>query len=339
MSFLRNFTHRSKYTLPVLVWFFRSIVVLFCGLGISAASDDAPRIAVSIKPLHSLVAAVTRGVSEPMLLMDGSVSPHIAQLKPSTLRLLSKADVLVWVGPGVEVFLSRAVANLDPQTDVISIAQVAGVQRLQSRISLHRQTDQLQHEVQAGRSEAELQQKHQDGSLHDRSIDYHFWIDPQNAQQLVRHLANYLARVDSVNAALYENNAQQLLDSLNSVDEQLAGLYYGLSEVPYLVFHDSFQYLEKRYGLHRPLVIAIQPEVPPGAKRLKQILRQIESENVKCLFSEPQFPVRVVAMLERDSSLQVATLDPLASDYEAGPELFAEWLLELGKTMHDCLSR
>ena len=152
------------------------------------------------------------------------------------------------------------------------------------------------------------------------------------------YLAEYLSDIDSSNAESYDNNAQQMLATLSQLDQQLELLLGGLADVPFLVFHDSFQYLEKRYQLHRALVIAEQPEVQPGARRLKRILQRVESQQVKCLFTEPQFPARVLSMLQRDSSVEVATLDPLASGHDAGPDLYADWLLELGQTMHDCLS-
>ncbi len=304
----------------------------------AGSSANVPTIAVSIKPLHSLVAAVTHGVSEPMLLFDGFSSPHTATLKPSMLRRLHSADVLVWVGTGIEVYLARVVADLNTDTQVVSFGQVDGVRHLPFRFDQHHHAHDEHTGTEDQEGADEEHHEHSQATPEPESIDYHFWLDPHNARQLVIHLSASLADIDPANAQIYESNARQMLDRLNQLDQQLNDLLANLSDVPYLVFHDSFQYLEQRYGLRRAMVIAEQPEIQPGARRLKTILRQVQEKNVKCLFAEPQFPAKVVSMLQRDSSVEVATLDPLASRYDAGPDLYATWLLELGQTLHDCLA-
>ena len=318
----------------------------------STDGDGSPSIVVSIKPLHSLVAAVTRGVTDPVLLFEGFSSPHTAQLKPSMMRTLHSADLLVWVGAGIEVFLERVVADLDPQSAVIAFAQIEGIQRWPFRFDQHghghsgstefvrQSTDDASDTVVVKDNVSDnVNDGHQAQASGLDEVDYHFWFDPQNATRLVTYLSEYLAEIDPVNATVYKSNAQHTVMKLSQLDQQLETLLSDVSDVPYLVFHDSYQYMERRYGLHRALVIAEQPEVQPGAKRLKQILQQVESQNVKCLFTEPQFPAKVVSMLQRDSSVDVATLDPLASRFAAGPDLYAQWMLQLGQTVHECLTR
>ena len=343
ISFLRNLTLQFapvRYALAALLIAGILTPGLHAGVALVAASEQktsadssTPSIVVSIKPLHSLVSAVTQGVTEPVLLFDGFSSPHTTQLKPSMMRQLRKADLLVWVGAGVEVYLDRVVADQTPRSGVISFAQIDGIQRLPFRFDDHRHGDPA--EFGSGKRGADADKVR--AELAD-SVDFHVWLDPGNARELVMYLAEYLSDIDSSNAESYDNNAQQMLATLSQLDQQLELLLGGLADVPFLVFHDSFQYLEKRYQLHRALVIAEQPEVQPGARRLKRILQRVESQQVKCLFTEPQFPARVLSMLQRDSSVEVATLDPLASGHDAGPDLYADWLLELGQTMHDCLS-
>lgn len=320
----------------------------------SAAVDQPPTIAVSIKPLHSLVAAVTDGVTEPVLLLDGFSSPHTTPLKPSTRRRVQNADVLVWVGAGVEVFLARIVDDLllrqesrqqestqqeSGQTRVVTFSQIDGLKRWPFRLDAHEFSPSAMQKPEASKGTDKEQHQHAGHAADDHvgDDDFHYWLDPRNAMRLVEHLSVVLAERDPANAERYARNADSLLQKLRDVDRQLEELLGGLSGISYLVFHDSFQYLERRYHLHRALVIAEQPEVSPGARRLKRILQRIEAENVKCLFTEPQFPARVVSMLQRDSSVDLATLDPLASDFDAGPDLYSQWILQLGQTIHGCL--
>ena len=69
-----------------------------------------PNVVVSIKPLHSLVAGVMDGVSTPELLLKGGASPHHYALKPSEAKLLSNAQLVISIGPNMEVFLIKPLA-------------------------------------------------------------------------------------------------------------------------------------------------------------------------------------------------------------------------------------
>ena len=92
-------------------------------VAVPAGAGAGASVLVTIKPVHSIVASVTKGVSEPALLLDGTVSPHLDRIKPSTLRALRKADLVVWVGEGVETFLSSAIAQLPESIAVITLSE------------------------------------------------------------------------------------------------------------------------------------------------------------------------------------------------------------------------
>ena len=77
--------------------------LLLAGTGIQpAAAQEPPRVIASIAPVWALVAGVTEGVTEPVLLMDPTISPHDYSLRPSEGQALQDADVVFWVGPQIE---------------------------------------------------------------------------------------------------------------------------------------------------------------------------------------------------------------------------------------------
>ena len=80
--------------------------------GTLAARAEAPDVVVSIKPIHSLVAAIMQGVGEPGLIVEGAASPHTYSLKPSNAAALQDADVVFWVGHGLEAFLEKPLESL-----------------------------------------------------------------------------------------------------------------------------------------------------------------------------------------------------------------------------------
>ena len=65
---------------------------------LSGNAQGAPKVVATLKPVHSLLAGLMQGVAEPQLLLGDSQSPHSTSLKPSQIRMLNEADLIVWVG-------------------------------------------------------------------------------------------------------------------------------------------------------------------------------------------------------------------------------------------------
>lgn len=97
------------------------------------AAGAAPRVAVSIKPLHALVAGVMDGIGTPELVVRAAGSPHTYSLKPSEARLLERAEVIFWVGGTLEGFLERPLAALAAKAKVVAVLRAPGVVALPAR--------------------------------------------------------------------------------------------------------------------------------------------------------------------------------------------------------------
>ena len=87
-----------------------------------------------------------------------------------------------------------------------------------------------------------------------------------------------------------------------------------------MVYHDGYQYFEKHYHLDAVGSIAIDSDLPPSAKRIKQLQEKIKKEKIQCLFTEPDMHSTLVDTLVRDTHIHVAPLDTLGkgqnfSDY------------------------
>src|SRR3546814_19859678 len=81
----------------------KSSALLFASsvLFTASAAAAAPDVVVSIKPIHSLVAAIMEGVGEPGLIVEGAASPHTFTMKPSNARAVDDAAIVFWTGPGM----------------------------------------------------------------------------------------------------------------------------------------------------------------------------------------------------------------------------------------------
>ena len=286
-----------------------------------ARTGGAPRVVASISPLHSLVSAVMLGVESPLLLLHGGQSPHTFSLRPSDARALDGADVLFWIGPALEQPLQRILPNLRV-TRSVAMLEAAGVELLPAR--------------ELGDS---------DDAHHDHAAPYggatafadpHLWLSPGNAIAMSEEIARVLSQVDPANAERYDVNAAQLVQRLMTLDKDLRDKFSDAT-APYAVFHDAYQYLEQRYGLHATGTVTTHAERSPGAAHLHALRASLASGRVRCLFSEPQFQPRMVAALSEGLPIRHAILDPLGSDIPPGPDAYFLLMRSIADTLSDCL--
>ncbi|WP_247646195.1 zinc ABC transporter substrate-binding protein [Labrenzia sp. VG12] len=96
----------------------------------ASALADAPSVVTSIKPVHSIAAAVMKGVGEPVILIDGAASPHGFALKPAQASQLQNADVVFWIGPDLSASLEKPISSLAASADIVELINAPGVSHL-----------------------------------------------------------------------------------------------------------------------------------------------------------------------------------------------------------------
>jgi len=285
-----------------------------------AASASELRVLTSIKPVHSLVAAVMAGVGKPDLLIKGANSPHNFSLKPSDARTISQADIIFWIGKDIEVSLTRPLKTLAPTAAVVELAQTPELDLLASRTNGTTQKDPTQ-------------------TRGNRGIDPHFWLNPDNAKVMVDEIVRKLSLSDNKNASRYRANGAALIARLKALDAELIEKLKPVRTVPFIVFHDAFQYFEKHFALNALGSITLNPDRAPGARKIIRIRGKIIAENVTCVFAEPQFKPAIVKTVIRNTSARMATLDPLGIDIPAGPDAYFLLLRSIADALVSCLGK
>ncbi|WP_431856839.1 zinc ABC transporter substrate-binding protein [Azospirillum sp.] len=299
---------------------------LFSALWAAPAAAEAPKVVVSIKPIHALVAAVMQGVGEPTVLVRGGASPHDYALKPSDAKALKDADIVFWVGGSLESFLERPIASLPKKTQEIELMYGAGIQVLEPR--------------EGGAWEA-----HAHGRTHDHGkhqghhgeMNPHLWLDPMNAKEIGEIAAVALAARDKANAETYKANAAALGRRLDALDAELKAALAPVADKRFVVFHDAYQYFENRYNLNAAGSITVSPDRPPSAKRLSVIRDRVKALGATCVFAEPEFEPKLVRTVTEGTQARTGVLDPEGAALPEGPELYFTLMRNLAKGLTECL--
>ena len=278
------------------------------------------KVAATIKPIHSLVAAVIGDTGEPALILQGPASPHVTALRPSQARIIEDSDIVFAVGEGLEPFLLRLMESADG-TKVVKLAEAPGIELLDYREAVG---DEDAHDGE-------------DDDGHGK-IDPHIWLDPANGKAIADHIAKVLSAADPANAPRYSANAEAVSRDLDALESQLAAKLAPVKQRPFLVFHDAYPYFEARFGLNGLGPIVLNPETPPGARRLMEIRRRIGESNAACVFSEPQFEIGYVTTVVEGTDARTAVLDPLGVTIAPGPDAYRQILTELADRLAGCLA-
>ena len=302
-----------------MIKLFLSIVIavflLIPGMNARAAESRGPKVVVSIKPLHSLVAGVMEGVGDPQLLIGRGGSPHGYVLRPSEARLLAEAQLVVWVGPRLEGFLEKPLSTLGANARQLVLAEA-----LESKLLPLRKGGGWDRHVHDHDEQASEPAVHPENDL--EGHDQHLWLDPRLAKQIVEKTAAVLADIDPIHQQQYQKNAARLKERLDGLHAQLETKLAPVRHIPYVVFHDAYQYFEAAYGLNAVGSLTIDPERTSGARRIQEIRKKIRALNARCVFSEPQFEPRLVATVIEGTGAKTGVLDPLGADLTAGPESY-----------------
>jgi zinc transport system substrate-binding protein len=89
---------------------------------------------------------------------------------------------------------------------------------------------------------------------------------------------------------------------------------------PFIVYHDAFQYFERRYGLMGVGAVTLDPERASGARRLAEIRRLIAARGVVCIFSEPQSASAGVLAIAAATGIRHAALDDIGASIAPGDQ-------------------
>jgi zinc transport system substrate-binding protein len=283
--------------------------------------EAAPRVVASIGPVASLAAAVMGDLGEPRQIVRGFRSPHAYQMRPSDAASLRDADLILWIGPSLETFLERPLAGVRDGTRVVALSTVPGLAMLPNR--------------GAGVLEGDAHSGEQRGI---GSYDPHVWLSPFNAKLMAGVIAEELSAIDPKNAATYQTNTDRLWQRVDAMEIRIASRLAPVRAVPFVVFHDAFQYFEESFGLTAVGSVTVGPDRMPSARRIKALREKIAESGARCVFREPQFESALVRVLLEDSDARASVIDPLGTAIAPGRDAYFELMNANTDALIDCLS-
>ncbi len=235
--------------------------------------DTKIRVITTIAPLYSFTKNIAGSYAEVENLLPSGAGPHEYSLSPEDVMKISRAQVLVKNGVGLETWLDKLTARGAGVNKQVVVDSSTGINIM--------------------------------------SGDPHIWLSPKNAVIQVKNIRDALLKADPANAEQYTKNAGTYIKRLERLDRNIAEITGSLKRKEFIPLHAAFSYFARDYGLRQAAVIQELPEREPSPRHIAEVIKTIRANNIRVIFSEPGVPHKVVETLAQDLNLQVHNLDTL----------------------------
>ncbi len=265
----------------------KMIIMLFITLPLFAKID----ICVSIPPQAYFVKKIADDLANVTVLIPPGSSPATYTPKPSQLKAIKKASLYFTIGVPFEKNWLKRFRSINPSLVVVDMTEGIKKEPLQNAL------------------EHEHIHEHHHGAF-----DPHVWLSPKLALTLASNITAILSQKDPAHQNIFKQNYTDFKKSIALLQQKISKKLENLPQKEFIVFHPSFGYFAKEFGLSQ---VAIEKEgKEPSLKYIKRVIDFAKKHQIKTIFVEPQFSQKSARYIAKQINGNVASIDPLAEDWE-----------------------
>jgi zinc transport system substrate-binding protein len=272
--------------------------IIVLALWISPVQAAVTRVFVSIAPQKYFVQKIGGNLVSVSVLVPAGADPHAYEPKPKQMAELSKSAAYFAVGIDFETAWLQRIKGTNPNMRIVHTDN--GIKKIAMTAHLYSKRGNYRH---AG----------MDHSHHGGTPDTHIWLSPTLVKIQAKHVVHALIAVDPSNEVRYKNNYASFLKEIDTLDAELKNLFAQRKGDRFMVFHPSWGYFAKEYGLEQ-VPIEIEGKEPKPAQ-LKTLVRHAQEHGIRVVFVQPQFSAKSAEMISREIGGQVVRVDPMAENW------------------------
>jgi len=261
---------------------------------------------VSILPEQTFLKAIGGDKVNVSLMVEPGSSPHTYEPKPSQMADVSKADLYFAIGVEFEEVWLPKFLNFNKKMEVVDLSH--GINKLSMGNHICTAHDHADH----------------DHASHGKK-DPHIWTSPANVKLMAQTIFQALADFDNSNINYYESNLKAFIKQIDETHAQLNTLFSAYKgSRTFMVFHPSWGYFAKAYGLEQ---IAVEVEgKSPKPKELVSLIKTAKEKKVTAIFTQPEFSDASARVIANELGIPVVKSSPMAPNW-------SENLINMAKTI------
>jgi zinc transport system substrate-binding protein len=274
------------------------------------AADPGSRLSVaaSFYPVQYFAQEVAGDRADVTNLVPVGLEPHDWEPSPGDMERLESADVVLYMGVGLEPWVEKAEENSRDPSRFSAVSD--DIELMLSEHGAHEEDGHEEEAMEGG-----------DGSLYDP----HIWLDPVKARQIVDNIESKLSSADPDGSEQYKSNAAALKERLDRMD---AKFREGLSECEKsaaITSHAAFSYLLGRYGFEQLPVSGISHEDEPSAGKMAELVGLAREHGLKYVFYETLISPKISDTIAREVGAQSLVLNPIEGLTQEELERGEDW--------------
>lgn len=309
---MKNLTKNTRQVLRFLA----QLTLIVIGL----TNNVNATVITSVRPIGFITEAIASGVTNTDILLPDGASPHTYSLKPSDLAKIKNADLIIWVGEDMEVFMPTVLKNVDEQKQI----ELMDVPEIKSLLRTNHHDDEIPHD---------------DNDHHHGEYDEHIWLSPKIAKIIAKSIHDKLIELYPNKVQLLDANLNEFITNLSETEQNIAKKLISVQNRGYFVFHDAYGYFESQFGLKNLGSFTINPAVQPGVQTVYAIQKKLAEHQAVCVFREPQFSPAVIKKLVNGTNVKIGELNPLGTGIIVEKGAYSHFLLTLTQELLDCLDK
>jgi len=279
---------------------FNTLILFWTHVGtageLPGSAGTSPLVFVSIAPQKYIVQQIGKDHGDIRVMVAPGKSPATYEPRPRQMADLSRACIYFSIGvPFEDVWLKR-IAAANPEMKIIPTDHE--IKKIP--MASHRHPDE------------EVDPHPEDEHTH-QNLDPHIWLSPPLVKKQAHAVLTALVEIDPSHGPAYKTNYMAFCSEIDALDERLTALFEGKQGLRFMVFHPSWGYFARTYGLEQ-VVIEVEGKNPKPAQ-LKTLIQLAEKDGIKVVFVQPQFSSKSARLIANEIGGQVVFADPLAEEW------------------------
>ena len=273
------------------------VIILIFSVCCSCASQKTENgnilLVTSFYPVYIFTLNIVNGIDEfevACMAEQNTGCLHDYQILSRDAKLIADADVFIINGAGMETFLEDVYMSNENLKIVDSSKGVTLIENCDEHHENHE--EETHHE-------------------HNHSVNSHIWMSPENAKIQVDNIAENLASYYPQYKDIIEENQKDYINRLSELSDELDEKSKVLKDKNIITFHESYDYLASEYDFNVIATVESHEGAQVSAKGLAELVGVIKNNNVKVLFTEPDYKGSAATILSNETGVLICTLNPV----------------------------
>ena len=306
-------------------------------------ASTSPKIVATTKPLHSIASIVLDGIAKPTLLVSGEVDPHHFHLRPSHMKLLKNADIVVFLGGDLESYIPDALdaIKLDSSKQLEMISLEKMIQLPYRKEASNHKTHEDSHHGHGHHGHGHHGHgHHSDKNSKQSNIDPHFWLNTENARTMAQAMAQKFSDMLPEHRKKIEDNINLFYKEINKLDEEIKLKLQEVAGSPtgYITYHDAYYYFEEQFSIqgYSGSIVSAATHTT-SAKRVRNLQEKIKEGTVQCILVEKAGYKKIANLFPEQENLRHVTIDPAGISLSEGKSLYYKLIEQMRDGFINCL--